>query len=244
MIISGIYRIRSKVHPDRIYIGSAVYIHDRWYRHRQKLRKNKHENSKLQNHYNKYGLEDLSFDILFLCKVSELSEAEQYLIDSYDPWFNICKIVGTQQGRHWKVSDIGRANMSKCKIGNKNNLGKKRLTKRVVSEETKIKISIGTKKAMADPELRKKLSILKKGQKGPMTGKTHSKEVMDKIIAKISKPILQFTKNGLFLKEWSSIKQAARELSLHDSNIIACAKHKARSCGGFLWEYKLKEEQA
>ena len=61
---SGIYKIESKIKPERIYIGSSVNIIARWKNHLYELRKNKHRNNKLQNHYNKYGESDLLFSIM------------------------------------------------------------------------------------------------------------------------------------------------------------------------------------
>lgn len=247
MILSGIYRIQSKARPDRIYIGSAVYIHDRWYGHRHKLRKNKHENSKLQNHYNKYGEDDFIFDILFLCDVNELVSAEQFLIDSYNPWFNICKVAGSQLGNKW----AGRGKQRKPRTQeHKDNLSKSRKGKPSPLKGIKLtqehieKVKIGTKLAMQNPELRKRLSDKKKGVKPWITGKHQTPEAIEKTVAGKRKQILQFDKNNVFIKEWPSINQAARELYLLSGNISKCAKHKVRSVGGFLWEYKIKETQA
>jgi GIY-YIG catalytic domain. len=64
MNTSGIYKIESKLKPERIYIGSAINIGQRWRVHLSDLRKQKHHSKKLQNHYNKYGEVDLSFSIL------------------------------------------------------------------------------------------------------------------------------------------------------------------------------------
>lgn len=99
MKISGIYQIQSKIKPERIYIGSAINIHKRWNYHNQDLRRNKHGNIKLQNHYNKYGLADLVFSVLLGCDKEDLIKTEQYFIDSYNPFFNICQKAGNTQGR-------------------------------------------------------------------------------------------------------------------------------------------------
>ena len=69
--ISGIYKIQSKIKPERIYIGSAVNMSNRIIKHKQDLKKNIHCNNKLQNHYNKYGLADLIFSILMSCSKEE-----------------------------------------------------------------------------------------------------------------------------------------------------------------------------
>lgn len=52
IIITGIYKIQSIVHPERCYVGSAINITARWKKHLSDLKYNRH-NQKLQNHYNK-----------------------------------------------------------------------------------------------------------------------------------------------------------------------------------------------
>lgn len=99
MKISGIYQIQSKVHPDRIYIGSAINIHGRWYQHLNTLRRNKHRNSRLQNHFNKYGESDLQFSILLGCEKDDLIKIEQYFLDSHKPFFNINPTAKSNLGR-------------------------------------------------------------------------------------------------------------------------------------------------
>lgn len=61
--ICGIYSIRS-ICKNKIYIGASVDIRLRWRRHRSELKLQIHPNIKLQRHYNKYGIEDLEFQIL------------------------------------------------------------------------------------------------------------------------------------------------------------------------------------
>jgi len=114
---SGIYKIESKHKKERFYIGSASRIDTRWNLHLHDLRCNKHGNQKLQNHYNKYGESDLLFSILLICDKEDLIKIEQYFIDFYNPWFNICKIAGSSLG-------IKRSETTKEKV-RQANLGKK-----------------------------------------------------------------------------------------------------------------------
>jgi len=54
-----------------------------------------------------------------------------------------------------------------------------------------------------------------------------------------SKPILQFDKQGNFIKEWKSITNAANELQIFATSITANAKQKKfKSAGGYIWRYK------
>ena len=54
---------------------------------------------------------------------------------------------------------------------------------------------------------------------------------------KLSIPILQFSKDGTFVKEWPSLCEAERQLGISPSNICACLKGYRKSAGGFVWRY-------
>lgn len=56
-----------------------------------------------------------------------------------------------------------------------------------------------------------------------------------------SKTVLQFDKNGNFIKDYPSIKEAARITNMSASNIVRCCKERTEFCGGFIWRYKEKE---
>lgn len=108
--ICGIYKIKSKIIPIRIYIGSSVNIISRWKNHKIELALNKHGNIVLQNHVNMYGIEDLHFTILHRCEEKDLLNNEQYFIDKDNPYFNICRIAKSRLG--CKVSDETKKKMS------------------------------------------------------------------------------------------------------------------------------------
>lgn len=56
---------------------------------------------------------------------------------------------------------------------------------------------------------------------------------------RVYNPILQFDKNGIFIKEYSNIKNAAIENNLNQSQ-ISHALNEDPSCGGFIWFHKDK----
>ena len=52
-------------------------------------------------------------------------------------------------------------------------------------------------------------------------------------------PILQFTEDGNFIREWNSMKEAGDTLQISRGNITSCCKGNYRSAGGFVWRYKI-----
>lgn len=54
---------------------------------------------------------------------------------------------------------------------------------------------------------------------------------------KSSIPILQFTKDGEFMKEWPSAREAGRQLGIAHQSICQCCKGRHKSAGGFVWTY-------
>lgn len=52
-----------------------------------------------------------------------------------------------------------------------------------------------------------------------------------------NKPVLQYNKNGEFIKEWNSAKEAERHYNLSSNCICSCLKGKTKSSGGYVWKY-------
>lgn len=72
---------------------------------------------------------------------------------------------------------------------------------------------------------------------GKIGGKINGKINGKKSAIKQSIPILQLTKDGAFVKEWQSAKEAERQLGIFQSSICACLKDRHKSAGGFVWRY-------
>ena len=64
-------------------------------------------------------------------------------------------------------------------------------------------------------------------------GRPFVKEAYDKTIVSI----FQFNKEGLFLKKYSSIKEASSINNIDRASISNCAAGKRKSAGGYLWSY-------
>ena len=105
-------------------------------------------------------------------------------------------------------------------------------------------------------ESKKKIAEAKTGEKHPMfgkhlseesrkkiseanTGKHHSEEHRKKISqSKGVNGILQFSKDGELIAEYSSIHEAERQTGCNNCSICNCCKGNRKSAGGFIWKYK------
>lgn len=87
-----------------------------------------------------------------------------------------------------------------------------------------------------------------KGSNNPMYGKHLTEETKAKLSASkkgkrrygqhhASIPIIQLTKKGEFVREWSCAKEAGDTLNVDNSGITACCKGRQKSAFGFVWKY-------
>lgn len=63
----GIYAIKNNANG-KIYIGQSTNVKDRLWHHKSALKNNRHENSYLQNSYNKYGADCFEFVVIEECE--------------------------------------------------------------------------------------------------------------------------------------------------------------------------------
>lgn len=92
-------------------------------------------------------------------------------------------------------------------------------------------INYGTRNERVSEKLKDKF---KDKENHPMYRKHHTEEAKQKM----SKPILQFTLEGIFVRYWDSATTASRELNLNQGSICMCCKGKRNKCGEFIWKYK------
>lgn len=135
------------------------------------------------------------------------------------------------------------------------------------SEITKSKMSNSLKGRVITKEHRAKISKTLKGRKVPREhierlrqislnkivseetkqklreanlGKKHSEKTKRKIGLLSAKPVLQFSLNGEFIREWESASEAARALNKVPSSITHCCNKRVNynTAYGYKWEYK------
>lgn len=168
-VVYGIHNIIT----DKWYIGSTFNLHDRIRRHRYYLLNNKHHSQKLQNSFNKYGIN--AFEVVIIeqldkVDIDQLIEKEiDYIIqyNSVEDGYNMTKDCRTY--KQFKLS----------------------------------------------------------------------KEAIQKVSTKNSKPIIQLDLDGNFIQEFKSISEAANYINEQTTNISkACKKGCSHSVKGFLFLYK------
>ena len=59
----------------------------------------------------------------------------------------------------------------------------------------------------------------------------------EKCSKKLSKPVLQYTLEGEFVKEWKSIAECCRN-GFNQGNVWMCCQGKLKTHKGFIWKYK------
>lgn len=54
----------------------------------------------------------------------------------------------------------------------------------------------------------------------------------------LAKAIIQCDTNGIYIRQWKSIKEASSALNIDNSLITKCCKGKRKTAGGYKWSYK------
>ena len=217
-----IYQIRNLIN-NKIYIGSTwKELRFRKAEHLSQLRGNYHHSQYLQNSFNKYGIDNFSFEILeeFTFPPEYTREyIDEYLINqeifwigNLNPEYNICKEVSRGRIGRYHTEETKRLISIKRK-------GTKRADKpwlgRKHTDETKRKLSDilkGRKRGPFSQEHRDKLSKSNRGKKRSQEtiekfrkanlGKVHSPETKEKM------RIAHRRRNPFsFLKRWAKLRR-------------------------------------
>lgn len=177
----------------------------------------------------KYGWDN--FAHLIIAHGLEKEEASRMEIDlisrfhSNDERFGYNLAEGGSINRGYKLSEETRA-----KIREKRKYQVNPMLGKHLSEESKRKISEAKrgshpKREPHSEETKRKIS---ESHKGKMMGASNP----------IARSVLQYTKDGEFVKEWDCICDAGRSLGISPSNITTACKGKIKSSGGYIWKYK------
>jgi len=255
MILMGIYKI-TNIENHRLYVGSAINLGIREKQHFWYLKNNIHQNTFLQNDYNKHGQEKFIFEILeYIFDANGLIITEQKYLDKYfdntKQCYNICQIAKSRFGT--KHSDKTKEKMSASwtisrkqdliKRSQKNGLynltghknpffGKKH------TEQTKAKIALSkvNKELSLDTINKIKETFVKKYGGSPTKGKikTQAEKQIDRLAQKTRKQILAINVITNENIKFASIREASENLNLKARHqITAILKNPFRKNGKF-----------
>jgi len=193
----GVYQIRNIVN-DYVYIGSSNNIKYRLETHFKDLEHNKHLNHHLQHAYNKYGKENFIFEIVEFCSLSEQFKTEQYWLDRF-------------------FGKTNCYNLNPFASKPPSNKGKKI----IFSEEHRKNISKAQKERYKNPEVRKRMSELRKGKN---LGADH-----------VNSKAVVCLETGI---EYGSIMEAVRNTPCNKDAISNCCKGIGKNSCGLHWKFK------
>jgi len=231
----GVYCIEN-IENNKKYIGSSKHVYKRRNSHFNELKRGKHKNIKLQRSYDKHGRDKFVFYIIEVIDSEiKLIEREQFYIDKIKPEYNINLIANSSLGV--KRSDetkekVRQANLGlkhpewRNKIKGKAQGGENHWTnKKVFSDKSKEKMSNTHKE------------LYKNGYVSPLKGKKKTKEQIDNHRKTISKTVIQYDLNGVFIKEWLNCYECQEE-GFIPSCINKCCNDKRKTHNKFIWKFK------
>jgi group I intron endonuclease len=107
------------------------------------------------------------------------------------------------------------------------------------SEETKLKKSKSMTGKKASLETKIKMSNSKKGHSMYNDEWRSKMKKVWSLPSSVSKPIFQYDKDGIFIKEWESSLKACQELNIGTGTISSALNGRYKTAGGYIWKFKL-----
>lgn len=214
----GVYQIRNLV-SGKLYVGSSNnLLFRKRYGHFGPLENNTHENEYLQKSFNIYGKDNFVFEVIEFCKEEEQYENEQYWLDKFYDHKKNCYNINPIANK--PPSNYGRAHTEETK----NKISKIHKNK-IVSQETRKKISDNMKKRFKNP------------QNNPMYGRHHTEESKKKMSeTKKAKGCAKGSRNSGYGKIGKLSPVAVKVINIEDGRVFDCIKdclnayHLSRAC--------------
>lgn len=133
----------------------------------------------------------------------------------------------TEKERYWIETLKKTCDLKNCRDFIENNY--------LFSEETRKKMSEAAKRTCN----RRGTKTSEEGKINIGNSKRGTKQTKESIEKK-SKIVLQYEKDGTFVKEWSSTKEASQGTGLAQPliSLTALGRGYRKTCGGYIWRYK------
>ena len=206
---AGVYCITCIVNNKK-YIGCSKNIYSRINNHKYSLEKQslKQENQYFIDDFKKYGYEKFNYEVLEYTS-KNLKDKEFYYINLYDT-------VNRKKGYNLRRDN------------SKNGM--------IPLEETRKKYSEAQRERFSKKEERDKIG--KRFSKFWKENPNIKERMVDKVSKALTKyKILQYTKNGEFIKKWNRVKDIIKENPTYKvHNIYAVCSGEKPSIYGYVWK--------
>ena len=169
----------------------------------------KYRNTKFGNAIKKYGIDMFNFDVLITVNSRNRNNLD-IILNCLEKYF-IKKYNSFNEGYNCTLGGDGTINFKHSEET------KDKLRCRVVSEDTRKKIG--------------------ETHRGKTCHRRLTNKWRNSVVEAKSIPIKQFSKDGIFIRQWSSITEASLSCKLPKSCISRVCKGERKSCGGFIWKY-------
>lgn len=195
----------------------------------------------------KYGWDNIRHEII-ISGVSgeEAKHLEKYYISLYqanNPDFGYNLTSGGDGTLGFHHSQESRASISIKHTGKKR---PKDVVERIASKNRGRKMSEDSKRKMSEAKLNQSFETRQKisnALRGKVRSTSHclniSKALKGRKNIWNNKAVLQYSKQGVFIKEWNTISEVSRLANISPGNIVACCKGRLKTAGGFIWKYKV-----
>ena len=229
----GIYLITNNINGKK-YIGQSRNLVKRWNHHKDEARHNR-STLLIHNAMREYGIDNFSFDILLECPIDMLDVWESDMIRLYDTFapngYNIRDgKKGITEEERLKSSERMKENnpMKNPDIAERvRNKLKGTHHNRVTEYQIEVtKKRMKENNPMKNPEVAKKVSM-------KITGRKQDKERVIRNSKHTN--ILQFSKDGKFIKKWDLVSDITKELGVDHCCIYAVLNGKRKTAGGYIW---------
>lgn len=184
---------------------------------------------KLYRSLKKYGYKNHNFEVLETCNNSLANERERYYQEKYKVIENGLNLKLTQsKDKSGKYSEESKLKMSHSHKG-----------KKIKSESIEKMVKTRKERGLNNHSdlIKKKISNTLKGHKvSELTREKISNALKGRPNIALSKPVLQYSLMGEFIKEYPSLSEAKKQTGV--LNIIQNIKRKYKQSGGYVWKYR------